>query len=457
VKNIIVIAFLLFIFCQLQNAQVKSVTSEQIALMDLLLFEGNTATLDSCLLSDMPPACIAKENSITFPWDSVKSEYAALLQRLKRISTDEQPTTQNLTAIYEVNAERFQKRFACEYAESSFNKFRKQTVSGDTKEALKNYWIANYFREKYINSEKIRMLRNAYELPTMIASGRYEEALKLVQLYKDEDRQAPAFKIAGRSFKPWYDESIDDWYNRHAEDLKYKMYLQEVETPQSSFRKINYAIGVGLGASLLLEEPWPSIYTKPITEKTKYEGKDIPKSLFGYTVSINFSYYLNKDNIEFEYLYGKIERKHQPFIAENPYGGSIVFSGINLPITYSLISVIYNYKFIKSDIYNCLKTNIQPSIGLGINYALLKTSANGVFYDNNMVIDFYPCEYYQFKESTERTESIRLFVRPCVEYIPSEDSNFSYSLLCDISINLHSSASVATVCIFPRFRVSWLF
>jgi len=453
VKNIIIISLLLFVLCQTQNAQVKSITSEQIALMDSLLSDGNIAPLDSCLISDMPPACIAKENSITFPWDSVKSEYVALLQRLKRISTDEQPTTQNLTAIYEVNAERFQKRFAGELAENSFNKFRQQTIDGSTKEAMKYYLIANDFREKYIIAEKNRLHKNEEDLKTLISSGRYDVAQRLVQIFRDEDRQSPAYKAVNSAIKQRYHVTLDARYERYAEDLRQKMYIQEVKA-QTGFRTMDYSVGLGLGGIVLMEEPWPNFYQKHIAEITRFEeGKDMPKSFFGYMASINFSYYLiNQLNLEFEYFYGKVESKHQPFIAEDRYGYNIIFAGINLPIICSSMSIIGNYHLFINNL-------IHPFVGCGISYTLFKTSANGTFHDDNLAIDFAPIHYddYQYNGCREQTESIRFIVRPGIEYISSENSNFSYNLLCDISINLHSSASVSTLCLFPRFRVSWLF
>ncbi len=462
-SRINLIPFAFTVICALPlYGQIDNTLGAQIALLDSLLLQGDTKRLQSMLHDPLPQIPKTDTNQRSFNWDSVKTVYVGLLASIEEAATTSVENQKHFTEMFPLLSGRYAKQDAGPDANRAYEKLNDLNASGMVTEAQKYYVVANYFRTKYIEGEKQRLLNNAAKLEHLLeisnrqllamnqernstaAVKELDEAAQLRDMYEAENRQTAAFRLVA--------SELDTRYEKLKRELNNQI-SERTREQEADFKEIRFAFGVFGGAFFSSKEFFPP-YTLiadinnggTITRTiTSFEGVEDPsnqrRTYWGQTIAIVASYFL-KDNISIElnYSYAKINRtrpsvtpwENQPFVLPE----------YSSPITYSSIEVIIDYLM-------RIKTGFRPFTGAGLNF----TTSNAPESQSFPEADFYGT----FVSSPlGKATSLRAIARAGIEYLPSERSVLSYAVLVDASFKLTSSKDIAAMFIQSCFRVSWL-
>jgi hypothetical protein len=448
--------------------QGKRISLNHISMLDSLLVQLDTVRVRMYLQNDS----LTISNyflSTSCDWDSVKSGYENILCRIKK-ELSRIDTLKIIVPFQSIRSmeDRFRGFYAGLYAEQAFAKFNKGRLSEDTSAAYAFYFIAKFLRDNYINNEKLRVLSNADQVELILKDNdvllnplanergikeqhnllkrRLSEAAKFIDCYKLEDKTAPVFRCvvptgevdpATRPLVQWMDKR----YGKYEIELHRQQDQLEYEE-ESKFKEMRYSIGIGAGGLIAFRE-----FSRPYLFLSNYWGKptrfDLNKEtseVFGYSASVSFSWYI-KDNFILETYFSYSSTKRDKWTYA--YGfDKFNFESLS-PIKYYSFSLICNYLL-------RVKTGFRPIVGAGINYFTTRLSQSSTFsYTFN--------EYtYECISSPSSSESVRIVTRVGIEYIPSEKSVFSYSLLVDGLICVVSPQKEKPFVILPSVRLSWL-
>lgn len=451
---------LLIIIMSQAESQNIGISIAQIARFDSLLAHSQTQTLDS-LIQTYSPIVSAEPNLLN--WDSVRTKYSEILLQMAAGRSDPSAARRLLTEGLLRNASHYTKEDAGALAAAAYDRSTEMFRRDEVDSAHSEYVIARYFRFKYIDEETFRLLRNADEAAMLIGRAHRKlielrqerldtgnvpeiaEISRLCSLYEAENRQTTAFKVLSPRLDPRYEE-----FNTDLQEIV----SQRKRERESGFKEIHYAFSVSGGSFYSTGEFYPPYDlivkmndgTGNIVDASisfAHAESDPPPRIvyFGETVMAGVAMYL-RDNltIEMNCSYSRIDRE-RPLV--HPWlDKSFVIPGYSSPITYTSMCVMTDYLL-------RVKTGFRPLTGLGLNYSIANAP------ESNSVHDIY---YDGVFVSTPLgiTQAIRLLFRSGVEYLPSEESSLSYSVLIDASLNLKSSQAIASLLIQSQLRISWL-
>jgi opacity protein-like surface antigen len=470
-KHISSILILVVFNIALVLPQEKRISLNNISILDSLLVQLDTARVREYIQNDS----LTTQDyflSTSCDWDSVKTGYANLLHQLENDSS----RIDSLRIIFPVESirsmnSRFQTKYAGPYAEEAFAKVNTSIKTGNKKETYVFYFIADFVRRNYINTGKLRIINIADQVEAILQKNkaqldplakergivekhillkrRLQDAGDFIEYYKREDKSAPIFQCVVPTgdadpetmiLYQWLDKRF---YKYEVEWQRQKNILELEE--ESKFKDIRYAVGIGGGGLIAFKE-----FSQPYLAKIPYYVSGFgwitdrinldkeTREVLGYSASIDFAWYIKDDlSLETCFSYSSTKRSQWVYV-----GGFSKYKFESLsPIQYYSFSLVGNYLL-------RVKTGMRPLVGAGINYFNAHLSKESTFdYQGG----------YHCISSPVSTKSMRIVLRFGVEYIPSDKSALSYSVLLDGLFSVISPQKENPTVIIPSFRLSWLF
>ena len=186
-KMITLLFVLLTLSNHCTNAQARKISASDISHLDSLLSEGNPKSLRVFIDEFSSRVPVGTETPGTFQWDSVKTIYSGLLDKIDKATINDTVELKRFAEMVPSIAGRYVTEDAGPASNSAYGKIKELCVEGRINEAQKYYVAANYFRTRHIEGEKQRLLNNAKRVEDLLVlSGRQLEIMR-----QDRTAEAP--------------------------------------------------------------------------------------------------------------------------------------------------------------------------------------------------------------------------------------------------------------------------
>ena len=452
---------LLFVVSPAESQKNSKISVSRIAEFDTLLVHLETQALDSLIHTYSP---IVSDDPNLLDWDSVRTTYSEVALEIVAGRSNDSASRTVLTQILPNSSSRFTIDEAGALAAAAYELSTEMFQRNDVAAAYSEYMIARHFRLTHIAGEVVRLLRNADEAEMLISHARLKlaelrqerldsgnvpeisEILRFCSLYKSENSQAAAFRIVGPGLGPRYEKIFTEMQ---------EIISQRRRETESEFKDIRYAFSISGGSYYSTGEFYPPYDL--VLKVSDGSGNIVDASFsfaqaetdppprvvyFGEIIMAGVTTYL-RDNLTLEVncSYSKINRE-RPLIhpwLDKPF----VIQAYSSPITYTSFGVMLDYLL-------RVKTGFRPLTGLGLSYVVANAP------ESNSVRDIYHNGTF-VSTPVGKTQTTRLLFRSGVEFLPSEASPLSYSVIVDASLRLHSSQEIAPLFIQSQLRISWLY
>ncbi len=431
--------------------------------LDSLLSVGDVERARMMLESDSVFQQTASALGARLDRDSVKASYSRLFTELGAGVADSVEKMKEITQIVNGREDWFKIPDVGNAAGRAFEQLKLCCTTGDIAGAYKYFAIANFLRRRHILQEQKRLRDNADRVDLLLHHSRerlevikqsrdldggfspLDEVAQLCRTFREENRGTPAYKGIGRELEERYAEF---------ETRLATLQDERVDEERAEFKVVSFALGLDVGGIYSMNEAFPPftmtyIYGFDMQRNPLYrsvplgnDGNTVKgyQAFFGYVFGGSASYYpLDYINVELHYSYARINRQRPDF---HMYGYGLGIPGYSSPISYSTVAGVVNYLL-------RIKTGLRVFSGVGISFSQTNAPVSYTYSGNTQWDDVYT------SPSSKSTE-IRALLRTGLEFIPSNSSIFSYSLIVDGSLRLTSSSASSDFIVRPYFRISYL-